>query len=658
MALTQVTGPYPIFTDLDGTPLDDGYLYIGEINEDPETNPIQVYWDSALTIVATQPIRTSNGYAYRNGSPALLYTAGEFSITIRNKRQEFVLYSPVGYGFDPAAVSASVVKNDFTGDGVEVDFTLSASPSTKLATSVFINGVYQEKDSYSILGNVLTFTIAPPLNSSIEVMTNETGVIGSTNASLVSYTAGFTGAVAQTVQTKLEQYVSVKDFGAVGDGVTDDTAAIQAALDYCETSGAQIYGNQGTYLITSTLVIKCSGDMSSMFIEADATLFSPAIRVGPNTAAQYLFDADIKLPKITNTAKAGPGWVGFDTAIGVLCANVYQSRITVPYTYNFGVGLKVGGFSVGNVYNTYIIGVLFNNKVNLLCQPGDGSGWSNQNTFIGGRYGYSSAEGVAVSGVAQIKLRDFTPGGVQAPNTNVWINPSIEGDEPEFHLDIQGSFNTFISPRLEVTNPLTANINFYAATVGETSGNYLYGGYAFGVAYTYAGAGTSVNNGWIGARANSALDFSGNGYNVRNTNGNSIASPHFQGFPSSVQPLPGTASSTNWTYRIFGEGFATKSTGDTQPRVQMDASGYVFFGSGAAAVAGGIRYNSSALAITSNINFAPDANASLTLGTSNRQWSTIWATLATYANNAAALAGGLTAGAFYKTVTGEVRVVV
>lgn len=260
MALTQVTGPYPIFTDLDGSPLDDGYLYIGAINEDPETNPIQVFWDSDLTIPATQPIRTNSGYAWRNGTPALLYTAGEFSITIRNKRQEFVLYSPVGYGFDPAAVSASVVKNDFTGDGVEVDFTLSSAPSTILATNVFINGVYQEKDSYSLSGNVITFSIAPPISSSIEVMTNETGVINSGNATAISYTASFPGAVQQTVQTKLEQYVSVKDFGAVGDGVTDDTAAINAAISYAATAingatGMSVYFPTGTYLISSKITL-------------------------------------------------------------------------------------------------------------------------------------------------------------------------------------------------------------------------------------------------------------------------------------------------------------------------------------------------------------------------------------------------------------------
>jgi hypothetical protein len=68
----------------------------------------------------------------------------------------------------------------------------------------------------------------------------------------VSYEPAGTGAVATNVQAKLRQTVSVKDFGAVGDGVTNDTAAIQAAIN-ANLNGGEIYFPPGTYKITSTL---------------------------------------------------------------------------------------------------------------------------------------------------------------------------------------------------------------------------------------------------------------------------------------------------------------------------------------------------------------------------------------------------------------------
>lgn len=75
------------------------------------------------------------------------------------------------------------------------------------------------------------------------------GVGAPTGADLVGYLPAGTGVVATTVQTKLRESVSVLDFGAVGDGETDDTIAIKAAL----TRGSAIYFPAGTYKVSSDL---------------------------------------------------------------------------------------------------------------------------------------------------------------------------------------------------------------------------------------------------------------------------------------------------------------------------------------------------------------------------------------------------------------------
>lgn len=69
----------------------------------------------------------------------------------------------------------------------------------------------------------------------------------------VTYTPAGTGAVATTVQAKLRETVSVKDFGAVGDGVTDDTAAIQAAVDAVfAAGGGTVFFPAGEYGVGTT----------------------------------------------------------------------------------------------------------------------------------------------------------------------------------------------------------------------------------------------------------------------------------------------------------------------------------------------------------------------------------------------------------------------
>jgi hypothetical protein len=75
-----------------------------------------------------------------------------------------------------------------------------------------------------------------------------------TPASDVIYTAPFTGAITRTAEAKFAERISVKDFGALGDGVTDDQPAFQKAVDYVRTiGGGEIFIPRGTYALGSRI---------------------------------------------------------------------------------------------------------------------------------------------------------------------------------------------------------------------------------------------------------------------------------------------------------------------------------------------------------------------------------------------------------------------
>lgn len=158
MSALSVEPPYPAFAEADGQPLEDGYIWIGTANLNPITNPIAAYWDSALTISAVQPIRTSGGYPVYQGTPSRIYAGSDYSIQVQNKNGTVVYTSLNGN----AAGGGAAVTNA-TGTGSQTIFSVGSRPS-----AIYINGVYQNQNTYAFANGNVTFTEAPPLTSIIE----------------------------------------------------------------------------------------------------------------------------------------------------------------------------------------------------------------------------------------------------------------------------------------------------------------------------------------------------------------------------------------------------------------------------------------------------------------------------------------------------------
>jgi len=155
-----------------------------------------------------------------------------------------------------AYTSQSEVQTATQGQTVFTLVDIQYVPATN-NLAVYVNGSkqidptnYVETDSTTVtfvsglnVGDVVQFSTATPVASNV------------VSAANVSYNEGSAGAVGTNVQAKLRQTVSVKDFGATGDGTTDDTVAIQAALN----TGKNIYFPAGIYMHQGGIVQDAQG---------------------------------------------------------------------------------------------------------------------------------------------------------------------------------------------------------------------------------------------------------------------------------------------------------------------------------------------------------------------------------------------------------------
>lgn len=270
-----------------------------------------------------------------------------------------------------------------------------------------------------------------------------TRLMSSAGASVIGFIQAGTGAVARTVQSKLWDTVSVKDFGAVGDGVTDDTAAINAAYIAAEAAGGlEVFWPAGEYKATGT--ITC-GPMSSTRAAAGAVLTysgtGTAFEVqGVNTSeTNGQFHV---MPYINRTAL---DWnSGTDTtSVGLLLSDRKYNTFVIPGVKRFNEGVALKADAANFVCNTLQLGVIQNNRIGIDFSRVTSGRGINQNNVMGGACVIDSAYTSAANRIS-INMPNATEN-----NTNTFIGVNLEKGGNEKGIVCASSSNVFLNCRFE-----------------------------------------------------------------------------------------------------------------------------------------------------------------------------------------------------------------
>ena len=150
------------FFDNNCVPLAGGLIYTYAAGT---TTPQATYTTSAGTIAHANPIVLDSAGRVPGGELWLVMGLNYKFVLKTSTATTIATYDNI-YG----SGSRVAFLDNFTGTGSQTAFTLTASPSDENNTQVYVNGVYQQKNTYSLVsGNILTFSTAPPLTSTIEV---------------------------------------------------------------------------------------------------------------------------------------------------------------------------------------------------------------------------------------------------------------------------------------------------------------------------------------------------------------------------------------------------------------------------------------------------------------------------------------------------------
>ena len=270
----------------------------------------------------------------------------------------------------------------------------------------------------------------------------------------VRYTPLGTGAVQRTVTSKVQEFVSVKDFGAVGDGVTNDTAAIQAAIDaVASIGGGQVFFEEGVYLITSGLIANIGvilngqsrTDVSSNTNGSGVTSARPTIYWG-GAAGGYMFTVE---PANVGDCVWGGGsieieWNGGDAAaVGVHLNNTKYAvfdgkvrQVTFAGVLVDSQNGSVGNFSMKNHIRSleFVWGVAVAcQNANGLYLAGNGTTVPSTQQLVGDVSGLVYNGALVRIGETDNAQFQSVHASVQSPGTGCAVDIRNVGAQPSNH---------------------------------------------------------------------------------------------------------------------------------------------------------------------------------------------------------------------------------
>jgi hypothetical protein len=270
--LSPVGGVAGQFFDNNGDPLVGGKLFTFAAGT---TTPQVTYTSASGNIPNSNPIILNGGG--RVPSEIWLTDGLEYKFVLYTSTNQLIGSWDNIVGINSNFVNYTSEQEIQTATAGQTVFTLTTMqylPGTN-SLSVFVDGVnqYGPGAQYAYVetnATIVTFVNGLHVGALVKFTTSTINSAAATSADQVSYTPAGTGAVATNVQAKLRETVSVQDFGAVGDGVTDDTAAIQAAIDASYSNyNKTVYVPNGIYKLTDKITITqgvmiiCEGSQGS-----------------------------------------------------------------------------------------------------------------------------------------------------------------------------------------------------------------------------------------------------------------------------------------------------------------------------------------------------------------------------------------------------------